>query len=210
MPIILKDIRKTYGAHQILDHFHLTIDDGEMIAITGKSGSGKSTLLHIMGLLEPFDQGEFRFHQVVNPSIHSHKATLLRRHVIGYLFQNFALAENESVQENLKWALAYQRTEGATEKMEAALAQVGLPKGILRQKVRELSGGEQQRVAIARMTLKPFQVVLADEPTGSLDTENRDIVIEILRNLNRQGKTVVIVTHDRTVAQACSRMVRLG
>lgn len=209
MPIILKDISKSFGNHVILEHFNLTIEDGDMLAITGESGKGKSTLLNIIGLLESYQSGALIFNDIRNPKINSKQATLLRRSTIGYLFQNFALMENCTVEENLNWALAYQKVKNRKRMIAQALEKANLPAEMMKQKVVELSGGEQQRVAIARLFLKPCNVVLADEPTGSLDPTNRDLVISLLKQLNDGGKTVVIVTHDMLVAGSCPKRLEL-
>ena len=209
MPIILKDINKSFGAHVILHDFNVTIQDGDMLAITGRSGKGKSTLLNIIGLLEPYQSGGLIFNDIRNPKINSRQATLLRRKTIGYLFQNFALMENCTVEENLRWALTYQPVKNKQQAIAQALETVNLPAELMKQKVVELSGGEQQRVAIARLFLKPCDVVLADEPTGSLDPSNRDLVISLLHQLHDAGKTVVIVTHDMLVANSCPKRLEL-
>lgn len=205
MKISLEKVTKRYGEKIIFDTVSLSIQDNEMVAITGKSGSGKSTLLNMLGLLEPFGRGTLRINQYVDPPINSYTAMKLRRNVIGYLFQNFALADNLTVQQNLKLAMAYQKAPKKQETIEEALAQVSLPQNIIHQKVYQLSGGEQQRVAIARLLLKPCDIILADEPTGSLDTENRDLIIELLHFLNKQGKTIIVVTHDPAVAISCTQ-----
>lgn len=209
MPIILKDINKSFGSHNILTNFNLIIGDGDMLSITGGSGKGKSTLLNIIGLLEPYQSGGLIFNDIRNPSINSKQAMLLRRNVLGYLFQNFALMENCTVEENLNWALAYQHVRNKKKCIGEALERVNLPAEMMKQKVVELSGGEQQRVAIARLFLKPCQVVLADEPTGSLDPSNRDLVVSLLHQLHDDGKTVVIVTHDMMVANSCPKRLEL-
>lgn len=209
MPIRLENLSKAYGTRSIFSDIHLEIADNEMIAVSGESGSGKSTLLNIIGLLEPFGHGSLVFDNLVNPPMNSLSATRLRRNKIGYLFQNYALAENLTVEQNLKFALAYQKRVHKQNAMHEALADVSLSDTILHQKVYQLSGGEQQRVAIARLFLKPCKVVLADEPTGSLDSKNRDVVISLLQRLHQQGKTVIIVTHDDVVANSCSRKIRI-
>lgn len=209
MPIILKDINKSFGSHTILTNFNLIISDGDMLAITGGSGKGKSTLLNIIGLLEPYQSGGLIFSDIRNPAINSKQAMLLRRNVLGYLFQNFALMENCTVEENLNWALAYQHVKNKKQRIGEALERVNLSSEMMKQKVVELSGGEQQRVAIARLFLKPCQVILADEPTGSLDPSNRDLVVSLLHQLHDAGKTVVIVTHDMMVANSCPKQLQL-
>lgn len=209
MPVHLENLSKSYGNRSIFSDLQLEIQDNDMIAVTGESGSGKSTLLNIIGLLEPFGEGKLIFDNYVNPMMNGFAATRLRRNKIGYLFQNYALAENLTVEQNLKFALAYQRQINKRSAIREALSAVFLPEAILHQKVYQLSGGEQQRVAIARLFLKPCKIVLADEPTGSLDRKNRDVVIKLLHGLHEQGKTVIIVTHDDIVADSCDRKVRI-
>ncbi|MCP2261313.1 putative ABC transport system ATP-binding protein [Streptoalloteichus tenebrarius] len=206
----LLGVRKQYGGRKILDDFSLQIEAGEMVALTGASGSGKSTLLNIIGLLDAPDGGEVRILGDRAPKPRSRAANRILRHHLGYLFQNFALIDSESVAHNLEIALTYSgRATSKQRRIAEALEQVGLP-GAEERKVFSLSGGEQQRVAVARLLLKPCDIVLADEPTGSLDAENRDIVLSLLRSLNEAGKTIVIATHDKVVAGSCSRLIALG
>ncbi|WP_083521011.1 ABC transporter ATP-binding protein [Alicyclobacillus kakegawensis] len=203
-------VHKRYGRRIVLDDYSLTVADGEMVAITGKSGAGKTTVLNLMGLLEKPDKGVVRVFGRPSPQIGSRQASRLLRTRIGYLFQNYALVDEETVDANLEVALMYakkSKRERQRQK-ETALAEVGLEIP-LHSKVYELSGGEQQRVAVARILLKPCDLILADEPTGSLDACNRDAILEILKNLNRAGKTIVIATHDPHVVAACTRTVQL-
>lgn len=211
MPIIvLNEVSKKYGKKTILDHFSFQAQQGEYIAIMGESGCGKSTLLNIIGLLEKFDTGKLVIDGNVNVFPGSAKANKILRETVGYLFQNFALMEDETVESNLDLALQYVHgtKKEKKEKMQAALEYIGL-KNYEKRKIYELSGGEQQRVAIARVMLKPSKIILADEPTGSLDEKNRDLVLGLLGKLNDQGKTIVLVTHDKFVAQKCNRIVEL-
>ncbi|MFD5247716.1 ABC transporter ATP-binding protein [Amycolatopsis sp. NPDC058340] len=203
----LLGLRKQYGARRVLDGFDLRVEAGEFIALTGASGMGKSTVLNMIGLLDAPDSGEVRLLGTKAPGPHSRAANRLRRTHLGYLFQNFALIDSESVAHNLDIALTYAgRGTPKRERIAAALAQVGLP-GAENRKIFSLSGGEQQRVAVARLLLKPCDIVLADEPTGSLDAENRDIVLGLLRGLNQSGKTIIVATHDDAVAGQSSRVV---
>ena len=204
-------VSKNYKGHTVLDDMSIAVSEGEMVAITGKSGSGKTTVLNILGLLETPDRGTVRLFGENSPGTMSLKANQLLRFRLAYLFQNYALIDNETVDYNLKVAQAYARgTRRDKQKLKAeALQRVGL-RDAGRRKVYELSGGEQQRVAIARILLKPCDLVLADEPTGSLDDENRDEVLRMLRELNESGKTIVLVTHDQRVAESCSRVIELG
>ena len=206
----LRGVRKEYGGRAVLDGFDLAVGAGEMVAITGASGSGKSTVLNLMGLLEAPDGGEIRLLGARAPRPRSRGAKRYLRAHLGYLFQNFALIESATVRENLEVALAYAPgSEPKEERMARALEHVGLA-GTEERRVFSLSGGEQQRVAVARLMLKPCEVVLADEPTGSLDADNRDAVLELLRGMNEAGRTIVVATHDRAVVEACGREVSLA
>ncbi|MEV7093445.1 ABC transporter ATP-binding protein [Amycolatopsis sp. NPDC051045] len=203
----LRGVRKQYGERRVLDGFDLDVEAGEFVALTGASGAGKSTVLNLIGLLDAPDSGEVRVLGRPAPGPHTRAANRLRRSHLGYLFQNFALIDSESVAHNLGIALTYAgRGTPKRERIAEALARVGLP-GAEHRKIFSLSGGEQQRVAVARLLLKPCDIVLADEPTGSLDTDNRDIVLALLRDLNKAGKTIVVATHDEAVAGSCSRVV---
>lgn len=206
----LVDVRKSYKGRAVLDGVDLRIGVGEMVAITGPSGSGKSTVLNLIGLLDAPDSGEVRLLGEKAPRPRTRAAVLALRHRLGYLFQNYALIDGASVAANLEIALAYTGDRGSKkERIADALARVGLP-GTEGRKVFSLSGGEQQRVAIARLMLKPCDIVIADEPTGSLDAANRDVVLRLLREMNAVGKTIVIATHDEAVIGACSRRVPVG
>ncbi|MDR1522106.1 MAG: ABC transporter ATP-binding protein [Streptococcaceae bacterium] len=208
--IKLTNLGKKFGDKQIFNQFNLAINAGEMIALVGESGSGKSTLLNILGLIEDFDSGEYLFLGEKNIKTNTKKASKNIREKISYLFQNFALIETETVEENLQVALKYSKVSKQEKQiiLSKALEKVGL-KGYEKRKVHELSGGEQQRVAIARVLIKPSEIVLADEPTGSLDSKNRDEVLNLLKEMNKKGKTIVIVTHDPKVSKNCSRIVEL-
>lgn len=206
--IKLEDIHKRYGKNVIFDDFNLSVKKGEMVAIVGDSGVGKSTLLNMIGLLERPDSGSLTICGEENPQINSKTTTLLQRNILGYLFQNYALVDNMTVNQNLDIALEYRKVKNRKLAKKQALERVGLS-GKLKNKVFELSGGEQQRIAIARLMLKPCEIILADEPTGSLDDNNRDIVIGLLKEFNEQGKTILIVTHDKAVSGVCEREVQL-
>ncbi|MHB1628144.1 MAG: ABC transporter ATP-binding protein [Bacilli bacterium] len=206
----LIDVNKRFSGRMVVSGINLTVRKGDMIAIMGRSGSGKTTLLNMMGLLDRSDGGDIRLFGRHSPSPGSPAATLLRRTRIAYLFQNAALLENETIDHNLDVALLYVRGSRSEKRRlkESALTRVGLHMPLTR-RIYELSGGEQQRVAVARILLKPCDFILADEPTGSLDEESRDGIIALLRQLNQDGKTIVIVTHDPSVAQACDSTVHL-
>ena len=204
----LIEVTKKFGDKVVLDRVNLEIGQGEFVAITGKSGKGKTTLLNVIGMFESADSGKV---MLFGEEFFKKKMQKLLRDNVSYLFQNFALIDNETVGENLAVALAYAKKSKAQKQalMLEALEQVGLGGMGLSQKIYRLSGGEQQRVALARVLLKPSQLILADEPTGSLDTENRDAILKILDGLNRQGRTIVVVTHDEAVANFCHRVIEL-
>jgi len=179
-----------------------------MMAITGQSGTGKSTLLNIVGLLEEPDSGDVIIQGIENAWKSEKKQIELFRYTIGYLFQNYALIDNETVSKNLDVALEYVKLPNKDDKKKEVLEKVGLLDK-LNSKIYQLSGGEQQRIALARLMLKKNDIILADEPTGSLDEVNRDQVLSILKSLNNEGKTILIVTHDPEVSKICTNVVTL-
>ncbi|UTX67299.1 ABC transporter ATP-binding protein [Streptococcus oralis] len=208
--IKLENVTKTIGKKVILENLSLKINQGDLVAIVGKSGSGKSTLLNLLGLIDGDYSGHYEIFGQQNVPVNSVKSQAIIREHISYLFQNFALIDNETVEYNLMLALKYVKfsKKDKVKKIEEILERVGLS-STLHQKVSELSGGEQQRIAVARAILKPSQLLLADEPTGSLDPENRDLVLNFLLDMNKEGKTVIIVTHDAYVAEQCHRVIEL-
>ena len=207
--IQLKNITKHYDTKTIFDHFNLTIEDNELVAIVGNSGSGKSTLLNIMGLLEEIEEGEI----IINHQLISNKkdALLLMRYDIGYMFQNNALVDDYTVKENLDIVLKYSRLN-KKEKLNAikqVLSIVGL-EGYKNRKVYSLSGGEAQRIAFCKLPLKKPKIVLCDERTGSLDATNTKIMMDLLMEYHHSsGATVVIVTHDLDIAKLCERVIHI-
>lgn len=205
------NVGKRYKDKKVFDNLNMQIREGDMVSIIGKSGIGKSTLLNIMGLIDTNTEGDFFIFDKKNIDINSKDAMLLRRKKIGYLFQNFALIEDESVYDNLLIALKYAKMtkQEKNDRIEEALNKVNLVQSI-NQKIYKLSGGEQQRIAIARLILKESVLILADEPTGSLDEENRNMIISFLKEFNKEGKTIVIVTHDKYVASECKRVINIG
>lgn len=180
------------------------VDAGETLCITGKSGSGKSTLLNCLGLVDTFSSGTYSLngHNVTD----SHWRTRMkhRRYSIGYLFQDYALIENESVKKNIELA----RNTNEHLSTSEALEQVGMG-GREDETVFQLSGGEQQRVAMARLLVRNPPIVLADEPTASLDRKNAAVILDHLKHLAEQGAAVVIVSHDPWVSEQCSRIMEL-
>ncbi|HPY63583.1 MAG TPA: ATP-binding cassette domain-containing protein [Bacillota bacterium] len=206
--ITLQNIHQSFGDQVVLKDFSLDIKEKEMLAITGPSGSGKSTILNIIGLLLKPTKGERTHFGKKNVRINSGKAISLLRTEIGYLFQNFALIDNESVMRNMLIAARYAERSGKKERIREALEEVGLS-GKEKQKVFTLSGGEQQRLAMARLMVKPCRVILADEPTGNLDHDNQDRIMDLLTKLSETGKSIVMVTHERRLLDRFDRVVTL-
>ncbi|WP_044565078.1 ATP-binding cassette domain-containing protein [Anaerococcus provencensis] len=196
LQISLKNVSKKYGSHIILENINLDIYEGDFICIFGKSGGGKTTLLNIMGTLDNYDTGKLICFSKEDPIKNQKTSELLRRLKIAYLFQNFALVEKMTVEENMMLAVKYNKERDKKKLIENSLSRMGILDK-LNSKVYELSGGEQQRVALARNMVKPFDIMLADEPTGSLDNENKKIVINTLIEINNKGKTIVVVSHDK-------------
>ncbi|WP_099321278.1 ABC transporter ATP-binding protein [Anaerococcus sp. Marseille-P3625] len=206
--IRLENINKSYGKHKILDNLNISIYPEDFITIIGASGSGKSTLLNILGTLEDYDSGEVESFGYKDPIKDYKNSMILRREKIAYLFQNFALIENMTVKENLDIALKYSKYKNDKEKIRQILDMLGVIDKI-DNKIYELSGGQQQRVAMARVLLKPYQILLADEPTGSLDKSNKDILIKILIEENKKGKTIVVVSHDMDFIKISKRAYKI-
>ena len=210
--IELKNICKTYdGAHTVLDGISMTIDSGEFLMLIGKSGCGKSTLLNILGLLDDPTSGEYSFESRNLATLKEKEKALFRREKIGFIFQSFYLIEEFNVIDNVSHPLGYagvkksERYRIAREKLDL----LGMADRAT-EKVTRLSGGEQQRVAIARALVNDPKVILADEPTGNLDTQNRDMVMDILQRLYKMGHTIIMVTHDMDLLPYASCVVRIS
>ncbi len=204
----LKNVSKSYGDKNVLNNLSTKIEEGTFNVIMGASGSGKSTILNIIGLLDKATSGDVILFGQKNIRPFSMKAEQMLKNKIGYLFQNFALIENETVANNLK--LALENVKGnKKERISEALKEVGL-EGYENKKIFKCSGGEQQRVAIARLLLKPCELILADEPTGSLDIKNREIVVKLLKNMQELGKTIIVVSHDPFFEEIADNVIDLN
>jgi len=201
------NITKSFNNEVVVSAFNIKIEKGAFIAITGESGKGKTTILNMLGLLEKPDLGEIIVEGAVN--LNRKEIMMAQRHKFGYLFQNYALIENETVEANLKIALEYKKNVRKKSELKEALNFVNLNSSFLTKKIYQLSGGEQQRVAIARLYLKESDYIFADEPTGNLDAKNRDTVFELLKTLNEMGKAIVYVTHDLELAEKANRWIQL-
>ncbi|MBF0787470.1 MULTISPECIES: ATP-binding cassette domain-containing protein [unclassified Streptococcus] len=190
MTIDLLNVTKTFGSKKIFTDLHVNFEAGKSYALIGGSGSGKSTLLNIIGRLEKIDSGKVL---VDEQDIWKIKERTFFKNTIGYVFQNYSLIENKTVYDNLKLITKDKKT------IVEVLEKVGLSSDYLHQKIYELSGGQAQRVAIARMLLKPRKIILADEPTGALDGEIGQEIIHLLLNETAEDKYVIIATHDPAV-----------
>lgn len=203
-------LKKSFDDRILFDDLSFSIDSQTFTGILGVSGCGKTTLLNILGLLEKQDEGDLYLFDNKNISLSSHKANELLRNKIGYIFQNFALCENDTVEYNLKLAMFYSKKQDKEKLMKDALHAVNLD-GYEKKVVRSLSGGEQQRVAIARVLCKPCELILADEPTGNLDHENAIEIMNLLQRLIKEyGKTVVCVSHDKNMVQYYDQILLLS
>ena len=210
--IELQDVNKTYRMGntrvQALRGVSLTIKPGEFVAITGPSGSGKSTLMHMIGLLDVPDTGSYHLLGRETSHLQEDELAVMRREAIGFVFQQFNLLPRASAGENVAMPLLYSRHELDMTRAKKLLAQVGLADRI-HHKSNELSGGQQQRVAIARALVNEPRIILADEPTGNLDTASQQEIMGVLKELNRQGITIVIVTHEEEIAREARRRIRM-
>lgn len=201
--IQINHVKKTIGGHVIFDDLSMQIADREFAVLTGPSGCGKTTLLHMIGGIEPVDSGDI----LVGDFNVAKGKNLMHyyRHEVGFLFQNFALVERKTVAENLSMIRKDARNSLS---MADALRRVGMA-GKEKQMVYSLSGGEQQRIALARLMMKQCSLILADEPTGSLDPNNAAQVVEILKSFSEMGKTVIMVTHAPNLIEPSMRHIAL-
>ena len=214
--IEIKNLTKTYNykksnAFTALTDVSLTVEDGELLAIIGKSGAGKSTLLHIIGCIDTFEKGEYTIDGTDVHELSDKKLANIRNEKVGIVMQYFALVEEYSVIENVKIPLyfAKKRKGSANELALAALEKVGM-KELAKKPVNKLSGGQKQRVAIARAIVNDPSFILADEPTGALDTKTSAEIMELFKALNSEGKTVIIITHDPGIAASCKRQIEIS
>lgn len=206
--IRIENLNKSFGEKEVIKNFSYEIPNRVMVAITGKSGCGKSTLLNILGLLDIEYKGKVLYDgKMISNESEKNRNEYIRNN-INYLFQNYALIDTDTVYENLLLALEYEKLSKneKNRKINEALELVDL-KNFNEKKIFTLSGGEQQRVALARVILKKGNIILADEPTGNLDKENSNKVMNILKKLQKEGRTIIIVTHDENIAKQCDDII---
>ena len=215
--IEIKNIDKTYNkgkanAFQALKDVSLTIEDGEMVAIIGKSGAGKSTLMHIIGCIDDFESGTYILNGEDISSIKEGKRAKIRNKDIGIVMQDFALVEDYTAIENVMIPLYF--TKGKLLESKKSIARKALEKvgigELASKRVNKLSGGQKQRVAIARAIVNNPSILLADEPTGALDVKTSAEIMGVFKELNEQGITVIIITHDMEVAEGCERVIEIS
>jgi putative ABC transport system ATP-binding protein len=212
--ISLRDINKEYDSGETrfcaLRGVSLEIERGEFVAVTGASGSGKSTLMNLLGLLDRQTSGEYRLMGESVESFSEKKLTALRNRTIGFIFQSFNLISTLTAEENVELPLFYRKEPVSERKIRVAnaLESVGLM-GWRKHLPSQLSGGQKQRVAVARAIASNPSLILADEPTGNLDSVSTEAVMTLLRNQNRAGTTLVIITHDPQIAKSAGRIVTI-
>lgn len=209
--ISVQNVSKQFGSREIFKDLSFDIEENEFVALVGPSGSGKSTILNMIGLLDTVDSGKILINGKVLPKVNSQSAVHYLRNVINYLFQSNALISTSSVKDNLMLAMTFSNfsRQEKEQRIKETLEFVGL-QNRLNSKINELSGGEQQRIAIVRAILKPGDIVLADEPTGSLDPEMSQKAFDLIRTLRDQfGKTILVVTHNMEQARQCDRIISL-
>ena len=215
--IQIKNLVKIYNKGKTnefcaLKGIDLSIEEGEMVAIIGKSGAGKSTLLHILAAIDSYDKGSYLVDGVSVGDLKEKQRARFRNQKIGIVMQDYALIDEYTIEENVQIPLIFGKVKGndvRREKIMTALKNVGLDE-LAKKPVRQLSGGQKQRVAIARALVNNPAFLLADEPTGALDSKTSGEIMDVFEKLNQGGKTVIIVTHDMEVAARCGRVIEIS
>lgn len=214
--ITLENVHKIYNPKkanefEALKGVSLTIEDGEMVAIIGKSGAGKSTLLHILACIDSYESGEYKIDDTLVKNLSEKQYAQIRNEKIGMVMQDFALVDDFTCLENVLLPLDFAKHKKPNRKELALAALKSVSMDSMEKKpVNKLSGGQKQRVAIARAIVNQPSMVLADEPTGALDSKTAEEIMHVFKELNHQGKTVVIVTHDMGVAKQCDRLIEIS
>ena len=210
--IVLSDIRKDYGTGESCTHVlrgvNISFEEGSYTAIMGPSGSGKSTLLNILGGMDRMTSGSYRFQGEEVGDLSAAMLERFRKQNIAFVFQSFALMNRYTVYENVEMPLKARGIRNRKERVMNALQSVGIG-ALAEKKVNRLSGGEKQRTAMARAIAIDAPILLADEPTGALDRETGDLVMDIVDEINKRGKTVIVITHDERVASRATKVLRI-
>lgn len=212
--IKLNGITKSFKINRqdftVLKHINLEINSGEFVGILGRSGSGKSTLLNLIGFLDTHFQGSYEFEGKLVEKYSDNELSKIRNQNVGFVFQHFALIETMTVRQNVELPLMYAgiSSKKALEQAQKCLEKVGL-KDFMNQPVRLLSGGQRQRVAVARAISNSPRFLIADEPTGALDSTTSIEIMELFKSLNKDGVTIILVTHDESLTSYCHRVIRL-
>jgi len=216
MKIIINSLQKSFFSKtneetMVLKNVTLSIDQGEFVAIQGKSGSGKTTLLNIIGCLDTQTSGEYIFNSQNVALLSNAERAKLRNRNFGFIMQDYALINDDTVVENIILPAIFAKASIHEAKNRAMqfLDEFGL-QDLATKKVSKLSGGEKQRIAIIRALMNNPSHILADEPTGALDSKNSSEIMKIFIDLNKQGKTIIIVTHDDTIAEVCDRIINIS
>ena len=215
--IEIKDLHKTYNykksnAFEALKGISLDIEEGELVAIIGKSGAGKSTLMHIIGCIDDFESGTYTIEGVDISKMSEGKKAAVRNQKIGIVMQDFALVDDYTARDNVLVPVYFSKgSKNKKNKKERALEvlkRVGMEE-FAGKPIKKLSGGQKQRVAIARALINDPSIILADEPTGALDSVTSDEIMNVFEELNAQGRTIIIITHDKEIASRCKRVIEI-
>lgn len=211
--IEIKNLQKIYNADgknptTALREINLSVNKGDFVAIMGRSGSGKSSLMHIIGLLDQHFEGDYLLNGVSVRELSQSKLSDLRSSEIGFVFQQFNLLKRRTVMQNVLLPTVYRPATDDTERAKEAIKRVGLENRISH-RTNELSGGQIQRVAIARALMMRPSLLLADEPTGNLDTKNTNSIMKLFKEINQQGTTIILITHEEDIAKYAGRTIRI-
>ena len=207
MRIQVVNLCKRFGKVSLFENLNLDLNSGKLICIYGASGCGKTTLLNMLGFIEPYNEGSIL---IDGKEIKHRDVRKLLQNEIGFVFQDYGLIENETVEQNFLIVKRISKLKHAKAKIEEALVNVNLDKSFMKRKIYELSGGEQQRVTVAKMLLKNPAIILADEPTASLDEDNKQIILDFLKECALRGKLVIIVSHDPKIIEFCDEAIDLA
>lgn len=208
--IKINSVSKKFNRTKLFDKFSYEIEEGSFLCIYGESGCGKSTLLNMIGSLESVDEGNIVIYERDMEYSVTKNQTYIRKNLVSYIFQNFALLNDETVLQNLLFAMqTHKLTKSEKHKMISEKLQHYDLYDKINTHIYELSGGEQQRIALIRAQLKPSTIILADEPTGNLDEKNKWVIIDELKKMNSEGKTVIVVTHDEDFKNVANQVLEL-